>query len=241
MGSRVTTATIPYDEALQLILSQMDADISNSRGLSNVKSRIAYDKLTHLSRDFISEVMHAFDPDGFENREPGSKKIIRVKKCPIGIHERWAGDGHDKLYSIGFPIWGVVDDATSRWLGAWVVPSNRMGSVVAYLFLCLVEDIGGQLFKLFPLSKSSRTSNIVSGLPLEFSTDCGSETTQIYGIVNALRSVLSLQRHISHLNYFRFNVGKCFILTSILRCSLLTVMYAAYITSELSAPGFAYG
>jgi len=114
-----------------------------------------------------------------------------------------------------------------------------MGSVVAYLFLCLVEDIGGQLFKLF--SKSSRTSNIVSGLPLEFSTDCGSETTQIYGIVNALRSVLSLQRHISHLHYFRFNVGKCFILTSILQCSLLTVMYAAYITSELSAPGFAYG
>ena len=81
----------------------MDADIGNSRGLSNVKSRIAYDKLARLSRDFISEVMHAFDPDGFENREPGSKKI-RVKKCPISIHERWAGDGHDKLYSIGFPI-----------------------------------------------------------------------------------------------------------------------------------------
>ena len=146
MGSRVTTAMIPYDDALQLILSEMDEDISKSRGVANIKSRIAFNKLTHLSRDFVSEVMHAVDPGSFDLREPGSKKIIRVKKCPIGIHERWAGDGHDKLYSIGFLIWGVVDDASSKWLGAWVVPSNRMGSVVAYLFLCLVEEMGGQSF-----------------------------------------------------------------------------------------------
>lgn len=169
MGSRITTATMPYNDALQLIVSEMDDDISGSRGLANVKSRIAFKHGVHLSRDFISEIMHAFDPRGFDHREPGSKKTVRVKKNPLGIHERWAGDGHDKLYSIGFPIWGVVDDASSRWLGAWVVPSNRMGSIVAYLFLCLVEEIGG--------------------LPLEFSTDCGSETTQIYGIVNALREM----------------------------------------------------
>jgi len=62
----------------------------------------------------------------------------------------------------------AVDDASSPWLGAWVV---RMGSVVAYLFLCLVEDIGGQLSKLSPLSKSSQMSNLFLGLPLEFSTD----------------------------------------------------------------------
>ena len=31
------------------------------------------------------------------------KKIPQVKKNPIGIHERWTGDGHDKLklYKIG--------------------------------------------------------------------------------------------------------------------------------------------
>jgi hypothetical protein len=188
MGSRVTTATMPYDEALQLILSAMDDDISNSRGLANIKQRIAFKDAIHLSRDFISEVMHTFDPKGFDHREPGSKKTVRVKKNPLGIHERWAGDGHDKLYSIGFPIWGVVDDASSRWLGAWVVPSNRMGSVVAYIFLCLVEDIGGELFYLSLPFQTYLNWQIFSGLPLEFSTDCGSETTQIYGIVNALRS-----------------------------------------------------
>jgi hypothetical protein len=37
----------------------------------------------------------------------------------------------------------IVDDATGQWLDAWVVPSNRMGGVVLYLFLCAVEDVGG--------------------------------------------------------------------------------------------------
>ncbi|EDR01279.1 uncharacterized protein LACBIDRAFT_295600, partial [Laccaria bicolor S238N-H82] len=152
MGSRITTATMPYNDALQLIVSEMDDDISGSRGLANVKSRIAFKHGVHLSRDFISEIMHAFDPRGFDHREPGSKKTVRVKKNPLGIHERWARDGHDKLYSIGFPIWGVVDDASSRWLGAWVVLSNRMGSIVAYLFLCLVEEIGDDITSHFSIS-----------------------------------------------------------------------------------------
>ena len=93
--------------------------------------------------DVVSEIMHEHVPEGFALREPTAKKVFRVPKVPIGIHERWAGDGHDKLYKIGFPIWAVVDDATGKWLGAWVVPSNRIGEIVAYLFLCLVEKYEG--------------------------------------------------------------------------------------------------
>jgi hypothetical protein len=88
--------------------------------------------------------MHQHDPDAFGERNPSGKKIQRSQKKPIGIHERWAGDGHDKLYKIGFPIWAVVDDATTKWLGAWVVPSNRMGIIVGYLFLLTVEKYGGR-------------------------------------------------------------------------------------------------
>jgi len=98
------------------------------------------------------------------------KKIQRFFKYFIGINERWAGDGHDKLNKIGIMIWAVVDDATSKWLGAWVVPNNRLGVVVAYLALSLIEEMGG--------------------IPLQFTTDCGSETTQLYGIMNALREIL---------------------------------------------------
>ena len=97
-----------------------------------------------ISSDFISEVMHTHDREAFATREPTAKRIHRVKKHPIGIHQRWSADGHDKLYKIGFPIWAIVDDATSKWLGAWVVPSNRMGNVVAYLWLYAVEKYGGK-------------------------------------------------------------------------------------------------
>ena len=96
-----------------------------------------------LHRDFVSNVMHAHDDAGFKHRDLTAKKVLQFPKVPLGIHEHWGGDGHDKLYKIGFPIWAMVDDATGRWLGAWVVPSNRMGEIVAYLFLCCVEEYGG--------------------------------------------------------------------------------------------------
>jgi hypothetical protein len=88
--------------------------------------------------------MHTHASDGFVLRDPTTKHIHRVKKYPIGIHARWAADGHDKLYKIGFPIWAIIEDATGKWLGGWVVPSNRMGNIVAYLWLCTVEKYGGK-------------------------------------------------------------------------------------------------
>jgi len=100
--------------------------------------------LKYDCRDFVSSVMHEEDPEGFDFRSPTAKKIQRFPKHPIGINERWAGDGHDKLNKIGIMIWAVVDDATSKWLGAWVVPNNRLGVVVAYLALSLIEEMGGQ-------------------------------------------------------------------------------------------------
>lgn len=143
-GSRTNTKNMPRQEAEQLVLDQMDKDPSRRQGIRTIQAKIAFEKEQHLTRDFVSKVMHTHDDAGFKFRDPSSKKTFRVKKVPIGIHERWAGDGHDKLYKIGFPIWAVVDDATGKWLDAWVVPSNRMGVIIGYLFLCLVEKYGGE-------------------------------------------------------------------------------------------------
>ncbi|KIM46705.1 hypothetical protein M413DRAFT_440291 [Hebeloma cylindrosporum] len=167
---RVTMRTMPYQEMVQLVVEELDRDHARSRGVQNIQARITFNCGVTLSRDFVSDIMHTHDEDGFTMRDPSSKRILRVVKSNIGIHERWSGDGHDKLYSIGFPIWAVVDEATTKWLGAWVVPSNRLGDVVGYLCLLLIEKFGG--------------------MPLQFATDCGSETTQLYGLVNALRSTL---------------------------------------------------
>ncbi|TDL13749.1 hypothetical protein BD410DRAFT_817268 [Rickenella mellea] len=168
-GSGVTTTALGQDIAEQLVLEQMDQDPAKRHGVRTIQAKIAFNKEIHLKRDFVSAVMHEHDSDGFAGRDPTCKKIRRDPKFPIGIHERWAGDGHDKLYKIGYPLWAVVDDATGKWLGAWIVPSNRMGEIVAYLFLCLVEKFGG--------------------MPLQFTTDCGSETTKLFGLANALRNI----------------------------------------------------
>ena len=133
--------------------------------------------------------MHTHDREAFATCEPTAKCIHRVKKYPIGIHQRWSADGHDKLYKIGFPIWAIVDDATSKWLGAWVVPSNRMGNVIAYLWLCAVQKYGGKwIFVLLVVVFLIFSPDIsTTGTSLQFATDCGSETTVVYGLVNAFR------------------------------------------------------
>ena len=183
LAGRYAAKELTYEEKAQLVLGILDEDVNNHWGVENVKARIAFKHTIHLPRPFVSDVMYAFAPDGFEQREPGGKRILRVKKAPIGIHERWAGDGHDKLYSIGFPIWALVDDATGKWLGAWVVPSNRIGNIVSYLFLETVTKYKGELFT----SSLPYDIHQFLGLPIQVSTDCGSETTGIYGLANALR------------------------------------------------------
>lgn len=161
-GSGAMAKVLPPNQVEQLVLAQLDRDPNKKAGISTIQHKIAFENSVHIRRcvpicsnglrrysevcfcsDTVSDIMHTHDPDGFELRDPTGKKIIRVAKHPIGIHERWSADGHDKLYGIGFPIWAIVDDATSKWLGAWIVPSNRQGVIVAYCFLCLVEEYGG--------------------------------------------------------------------------------------------------
>jgi hypothetical protein len=130
-------------EAEQLVINAVNKDRANKLGVRTITHDIAASSGVHLPRDFVSNIMHLHFPDGFLLRDPTLKTIKQVQKAPLGIHGRWSADGHDKLYRIGFPIWAVVDDATGKWLGAWVVPSNHNANIVAYLFLCLVEKYGG--------------------------------------------------------------------------------------------------
>ena len=130
-------------EAEQLVLDQMDLDPAQHQGPRVIRHKLAWRTGDHLSCDLIINTMQIHDNDGFDKRDPTSKKIHCELKVPIGVNEWWSADGHDKLYGIGFPVWAIVDNATGWWLDAWVVPSNHMGGVVLYLFLCAVEDVGG--------------------------------------------------------------------------------------------------
>lgn len=128
--------------------------------------------------------MKLHDPDGFSQRAPTAKKTHRTPLVALGPNHEWSADGHDKLTSIGFPIWGVRDKWAGKWLGLWVIPNNRLKLAVAYLYLSLVYLLGGMdsLHLVFfdvditPL-----------GIPIQTTTDCGSETTRIFALASALR------------------------------------------------------
>lgn len=183
--SRSKKQKLSEQEVEQVVLDQLDQDIAKNLGKASVKARIAHDQGIHIPRDKVAEVMHMHEPEGFTKRHPTSKRIPRAPIISIGIHEQWSGDGHDKLYSIGFPIWAVADVASKSMLGAWVLPSNRDGTTIGYLFLTLVLKYKGtsHLFFFF-LSFKHR---LPLGLPIQFGSDCGSETTQLFGLVQALR------------------------------------------------------
>jgi len=89
--------------------------------------------------------MQKQDPEGFELRDPTSRKIKRGTLVNLGPHEEWSGDGHDKLKQIGFPVYGIRDVWSGKWLGLWVMPNNRLKEAVAYLWLSLVYDYGGEV------------------------------------------------------------------------------------------------
>ena len=91
--------------------------------------------------------MHLLDPEGFLRRHPTSKKKHRLALVVLGPDFEWSCDGHDKLAKLGFPIWGIRDVWSGKWLGIWVVPNNRVKVAIAYLYLSLIKKLGGELIE----------------------------------------------------------------------------------------------
>jgi hypothetical protein len=95
------------------------------------------------SREIIRSTQRKFDPDGVDARNPTAKKIPRAPVVTVGPNQIWGGDGHDKLYSCGFPLYAFTDTGTGYVLGGFFAPSNRRAVTVAYMFLCIVEKYKG--------------------------------------------------------------------------------------------------
>lgn len=131
--------------------------------------------------------MRALDSEAYDAREPTAKRIPRTAIISLGPHHEWSCDGHDKLSAIGFPIWGVRDVWSKMWLGLWVVPNNRLLKAIAYLYLSLIVELEGRLLQLSQLVDVALRLILLPGMPLQSTTDCGSETTLMYGLANALR------------------------------------------------------
>ena len=101
--------------------------------------------------DFIEETMRTRDPEGFNLRLPTVKVIPRNPLTAIGPNDEWSGDGHDKYVKYGLAIWGIRDKFSRYWLGLWVLPTNRVGRIICYLWLSTVQKYGGEYFTLLQL------------------------------------------------------------------------------------------
>lgn len=64
-GSGATTWEMPYQQKLQLVMDELDSDPSRGRSLDNIRYRITFNHGIHLTHDFISDIMHIQDEDGF--------------------------------------------------------------------------------------------------------------------------------------------------------------------------------
>ncbi|PPR07995.1 hypothetical protein CVT24_002686 [Panaeolus cyanescens] len=211
MGSGKTTKTLPEATKRQLVLDAMGQDPAQRKGPHAIKEVIVTQSSVHLTRDYIASEMQKHAPEGFASRAPTAAKHNRTQLVSLGPHHEWSGNGHDKLVKIGFPIWGVRDKWSGKWLGLWVLPNNRLKAAVAYLYLQLVEEQKGELFLYF----LSRTTTCRSdpnaatifpyqGFPIQMTTDCGSENTTLYKISNVLREIFASHLPLDELAAHRF-------------------------------------
>ncbi|KIJ34012.1 hypothetical protein M422DRAFT_263968 [Sphaerobolus stellatus SS14] len=174
LNSHKTTTTLPETFKKQLVVDQLERDPGCCQGPTLIKEGIRMRTGVDLTRKYVKDLMHDLDREGFQLRDPTSRKVKRRALVNLGIHEEWSGDGHDKLKKYGFAIYGIRDVWSGKWLGLWVIPDNRLKVVVAYLWLSLSKEYGG--------------------LPIQCTTDCGSETTLVYGLVTALRETFFPER-----------------------------------------------
>ncbi|KAG1741481.1 uncharacterized protein EDB91DRAFT_1237141 [Suillus paluster] len=166
LGSAQSTHSLPGPTKRQLVLNQLAQDPLHCRGPRLVCEAIMADTGHLLTRQYVTDKMRYHKPDGFTQWEPLKKKVSRQPLVSLGPHHQWSGDGHNKLSKIGFPIWAIRDQWSRKWLGMWVVPNNRLRTSIAYLYLSLIYETGG--------------------MPLQMTTNCGSETTKVYGFTTAL-------------------------------------------------------
>ena len=144
----------------------------------------------HRSR-LVRDIMHEHAPDGFDTRFPGKKvALVRRPLTAIGPFHEVSSDGHEKLGcqalamgEIGLPIYAYKDKWSDALLKISVVPNCRSAGAIGHLYLDLVEQIGGENFTY----RVDSGTDHQKGIPIQATTDKGSEIGWQYAFQDALR------------------------------------------------------
>ncbi|KAF6744660.1 hypothetical protein DFP72DRAFT_825334 [Ephemerocybe angulata] len=150
-------------------------DLTRSNGPNAFKSMLQ-DEYVMIPRDDVRELMHTIAPEGFEERRPGAprKEIPRVGLVSLGPFHEISADGHEKLNSqalqmgdISLPIYAYRDKWSGYILKIIVIPDARKAAPLAHVYLDLVREY--------------------SGIPIQLTTDKGSERVWQHAIQDTLR------------------------------------------------------
>jgi len=168
LGLSVRKCQLPETVQTQHIVDEMERDTANTNGPRWIKTTLSM-KGVHIPRSTIEHVMHAYAPQGFVDRHPLShrKTLVRTPLTSVGPDEEWSIDGHDKLAHAGFGIYGIVDKWGGGKLQFSVLPSNRKAKACLVVFLRCAKERGG--------------------VPVQVTSDHGSETGDIFAHQTALR------------------------------------------------------
>ncbi|RXK38653.1 hypothetical protein M231_04060 [Tremella mesenterica] len=173
-GSR--RADLDYGATAAAVISHvLEHDPLLKDGPSEVAHQLGQQGI-HVKRDLVRQAMLDHFNEGFDRRARNAKNKTQHLGVlhAVGPLEEVSIDGHDKLSALGFPIYGMRDKFSRRWLVLKAIPSNRVNRMTGILYLQLVQELGA--------------------VPLQLTSDCGNEVLDIYSYQNALRWVTFMQR-----------------------------------------------
>ena len=142
------------------------------------------DRLTHVCSPEITQILKTVDPEANDKRRPDAKTVHQSGLYCSGPDEEWCFDGHEKIFeAMGIGIYGGIDKFSRRELLLAAMRSVRRKEIPPALYLKLVKMRRGSFSVVHFLSLSYCLD---AGVPLQMTTDMGSET----GVLTALQTSL---------------------------------------------------
>ncbi|KII92854.1 hypothetical protein PLICRDRAFT_104049 [Plicaturopsis crispa FD-325 SS-3] len=172
---------VPPEQVQQAILDEVEKDVTNSNGPNFIKGKLK-DQHIMAPRDTIRDAMHTQRPEGFSQRFPGNRSKSNIERqalSAIGPFHEISADGHEKLSSqalrmgldVGLPIYGYKDKYSDALLMLRVLPDCRTAAALGHVFLDFIQETGC--------------------VPIQMTTDKGSETGWQYAFQTALREIFA--------------------------------------------------
>ncbi|EPS95494.1 hypothetical protein FOMPIDRAFT_1025788 [Fomitopsis schrenkii] len=188
LGLSVRKCKLPETVQTQYIVDEMERDRVNANGPRYIKAVLGHSGI-HITRSTVSRVMHAYAPQGFVERHPLShrKTLVRTPLTSVGPHEEWSIDGHDKLVQAGFPVYGIVEKWGGDKLQFNVLVSNRKPKVCLVIYL--------------------RCAKAHGGIPVQVTSDHGTETGDIFAHQMALRTTYAPELDVNTIPPYRFTTS----------------------------------